>query len=193
MEKHSKIRTLTECALMVAISAILQLIPPIQMPQGGTLTFGAMVPIVFIALRHGVRWGLLTAFVSSLLQMALGGISPPPTDSFFWFLLVVLLDYVIAYTVLGLAPLFAVPLRKNHPLIAAGAASVCVTLLRYACHWMSGIVIWDIYAPAGQPVWLYSLVYNGTYMIPETILTAVLVVALWKFVELRKPRQTAQA
>lgn len=193
MKSYSKTRTLAECALMVAISGVLQLIPPMQMPQGGTLTFGAMVPIVFIALRHGVKWGLLTAFVGSIVQMALGGISPPPTESFFWFLLVILLDYVIAYTVLGLAPVFAAPLRKNHPLIAAGAASVCVTLLRYACHWLSGIFIWSVYAPEGQPVWIYSLVYNGSYMIPETILTAVLVVILVKFVELRAPHAATQA
>ncbi|MEG2852303.1 MAG: energy-coupled thiamine transporter ThiT [Hydrogenoanaerobacterium sp.] len=101
-EAKNKTRILTECALMVAISAVLQLIPPMQMPQGGSLTFGAMVPIVFISLRHGVKWGLLTAFVGSLIQMLLGGISAPPTETFWWFLLVILLDYVIAYTVLGL-------------------------------------------------------------------------------------------
>ena len=193
MEKNSKTRILTECALMVAISAVLQLIPPMQMPQGGTLTFGAMVPIVYIALRHGPKWGLLTAFTGSLVQMLLGGISAPPTETFFWFLLVILLDYVIAYTVLGLAPLFAAPLRQSHPLIAAGAGSVCVTLLRYACHWLSGILIWSVYAPSDQPVWVYSLVYNGSYMIPETILTCVLVVVLWRFVALRTRRQAAQA
>lgn len=180
----SKTRILTECALMVAISAVLQLIPPIHMPQGGTLTFGAMVPIVFIALRHGVKWGLLTAFVGSLVQMLLGGISAPPVQTFFWFLLVILLDYIVAYTVLGLAPLFAKPFGEKHPLIGAGVAAAAVTLLRYVCHICTGIAIWGVYATF-QPIWLYSIVYNGTYMVPEIILTTVTTVLLWKFISMR--------
>lgn len=183
-----KTRILTECALMVAISAVLQLIPPMQMPQGGSVTFGAMVPIVFISLRHGVKWGLLTAFVASLIQMLLGGISAPPTQTFFWFLLVILLDYVVAYTVLGLASIFAKPLSANHPLIGAGVGAVAVTFMRYLCHIASGILIWGIYAPEGQPVWLYSIVYNGSYMIPEIIITTVATVLLWKYIELRKKK-----
>ena len=185
LETKSKTRILTECSLMVAISAVLQLIPPMQMPQGGTVTFGAMVPIVFIALRHGVKWGLLTAFVGSLVQMLLGGISPPPTESFFWFLMVVLLDYVIAYTVLGLASFFAKPLLSTKPLIAVGISAVCVTFMRYICHILSGILIWNVYAPEGTPVWIYSIVYNGSYMLPEIIITTFVTVLLWKYIALK--------
>lgn len=172
--RNTRTKTLVECALMVALSAVLQVIPFIKMPQGGSVTFACMAPIVFIALRHGLKWGLLTAFAESLIQMLLGGIDAPPVQTFGWFLLVVLLDYVIAFTGLGLAPLFAKPFRN--PLVGAGVGSVCVTLIRYVCHILSGILIWGVYAPEGQPVWLYSIVYNGSYMIPETILTAVVVV-----------------
>lgn len=195
MQTASKVRIhiLTECAIMVALSAVLQVIPFIKMPNGGTITLASMAPIVFIALRHGVKWGLLTAFVGSLVQMLLGGISPPPTPSFFWFVMVILLDYVIAYTVLGLAPVIAKCVGKNHPLVGIATASVTVTLLRYCCHILSGILIWSVYAPADQPVWLYSIVYNGTYMIPEIILTAVVVVVLWKLVALRAIRPSANA
>lgn len=185
MTKTSRTRILAECAIMVALSAVLQFIPFIRMPNGGTVTLASMAPIVFIALRHGVKWGVLTAFVGSLVQMLLGGISAPPTETFFWFALVILLDYVIAYTVLGLAPAVAKPFAKNHPLLGAGVATAAVTLVRYACHITSGILIWGVYAPADQPVWLYAIVYNGTYMIPEIIITTVVVVLLWKFVAMR--------
>ena len=189
---QSKTRILVECALMVALSAVLQLIPPISMPQGGTLTYGAMVPIVFAALRHGPKWGLLTAFAASLVQMLLGGISAPPVETFFWYLLVILLDYVIAYTVLGLAPIFAKPFMGKRPLVGAGVGAFMVTLLRYVCHFLSGILIWDVYAPEGQPVWLYSITYNGTYMIPEIILTTVLTVVLWALICQRRKVPAAQ-
>lgn len=183
MTQTKKTRIMAECAVMVAMSAVLQMIPFIKLPQGGTVTLASMVPIVFIALRHGVKWGLLTSFVGSLVQMLLGGINPPPTETFFWFAMVVLLDYVIAYTVLGLAPFFAKPFRNQ--LVGAGVGAFSVTLLRYICHIISGILIWHVYAPEGQPVWLYSISYNGSYMIPEMIITVIVVVLLWKFVAMR--------
>ncbi|WP_312642319.1 energy-coupled thiamine transporter ThiT [Hydrogenoanaerobacterium sp.] len=183
MTQTSKTRIMTECAIMVALSAVLQLIPFVKLANGGSITLASMAPIVFIALRHGVKWGLLTAFVGSLVQMLLGGISAPPTETFFWFLLVILLDYVIAYTVLGLAPVFAKPFQNQ--LVGAGVGTFAVTLLRYICHIVSGILIWGVYAPEDQPVWLYSIGYNGSYMVPEIIITVVIVVLLWKFVAMR--------
>lgn len=185
--RNSRTKILVECALMVALSTVLQLIPFIQMPQGGTVTLASMAPIVFIALRHGPRWGLLTALAESLIQMLIGGISAPPVQTVFWFALVILLDYVVAYTVLGLAPVFA-SLFGRHRLLGAGVGSLAVTLLRYVCHFLSGILIWDVYAPEGQPVWLYSLIYNGSYMIPEMILTTIAVVALTAFMDKAKTR-----
>ncbi|MEG2074551.1 MAG: energy-coupled thiamine transporter ThiT [Angelakisella sp.] len=169
--RNEKTRTLVECALMVALSAVLTYVKIAPWPNGGSITLASMAPIVFIALRHGPKWGLLTGFVFSLLQMLIDGISPPPTDSFFWFAMVILLDYVVAYTVLGLAPCFA-KLMKNNKL-APAFGSVCVTLLRYLCHIFSGVLIWGVYAPEGMSPWVYSILYNGSYMIPETIITAI--------------------
>lgn len=174
--KNQKTRILVECALMVALSTVLLYVKIAPWPNGGSITAASMAPIVFIALRHGPKWGLLSGFVFSLLQMLIDGISPPPTDSFFWFAMVVLLDYVVAYTILGLAPLFAKAV-KNHR-FAPAFGSVCVTLLRYCCHITSGIMIWGVYAPEDMPVWLYSVLYNGSYMVPETIITAVVVTLL---------------
>lgn len=188
--KNNRVHILTECAIMVALSAVLQLIPFISLPQGGTVTLASMAPVVFIALRHGVKWGLLTAFVGSLVQMLLGGISAPPVETFFWFLMVVLLDYVIAYTVLGLAPVFAAPFSKK-PLLGAAVSTAVVVFLRFICHFLSGILIWGVYAPEGWPVWLHSTVYNGSFMLPEGIITAVAVTLLVAAMSKLQKRVTA--
>jgi thiamine transporter len=83
----------------------------------------------------------------------------------------VLLDYVLAFTVLGTAAFFGKPLKDRRAAAALGASSV--VFLRFLCSFISGIVIWGSYAPAGTPVWLYSLTYNGSYMLPELIITAL--------------------
>lgn len=175
--KQGRTRILTECAILVALSAVLQMIPLISLPNGGTVTLAAMAPIVLASLRHGPRWGLLTAFVASLVQMLLGGISSPPTETIGWFFLVVLLDYVLAYTVLGLAPVFAALFgKKRRAGIVVG--STAVVALRFLCHFLSGVLIWGVYAPQGSPVWLYALLYNGSYMLPECVITTVVVYVL---------------
>ncbi|MCI8624174.1 MAG: energy-coupled thiamine transporter ThiT [Provencibacterium sp.] len=177
--KSSRTRILSECALMVALSAVLQVIPFFSLPNGGSITLASMAPIVLAALRRGPKWGLLTAFACSLLQMLLGGVSSPPTETFGWFVLVVLLDYVFAFTCLGLAPLFARPFGKGSKVTGPLVGTVAVCLIRFLCHFFSGILIWRVYAPEGQPVWLYSLTYNGSYMLVETILTSVVTVLLY--------------
>ena len=90
-----------------------------------------------------------------------------------WYILVILLDYVIAYTVLGLAGIIAKPFLK--PVKGAVVGTLAVTAVRYLCHIASGILIWGVYAPEGTPVWLYSLLYNGSYMVPEMIITTIVV------------------
>jgi len=185
--KNQKTKTLVECALMVALSVILNYVKFAPWPNGGSVTAASMAPIIFVALRHGPKWGLLSGFVLSILQMLLDGISPPPTESFFWFAIVVLLDYVLAYTVLGLAPVFAKLCKNGSCRFAPAVGALSVTLLRYCFHIVSGIAIWGVYAwewfmPSmkGQPIWLYSVLYNGSYMIPEIIITTVVVTLLVK-------------
>ena len=83
----------------------------------------------------------------------------------------VLLDYLIAFTALGTACVFAKPFHNNTlgVIVSTGA----VGLIRYLCSFLSGILIWGGYAPEDMPVWLYSLTYNASYMIPEIIITCV--------------------
>ena len=180
MSAHSKTRIMTDCAILVAMSVVLNFIKFAPWPNGGSITLGAMVPLVYLSLRHGCKWGVFSAFVYSVLQMLLDGVISPAGQSFGQYILVVLLDYVLAYTVLGLAGFFARFSSKENTGAVVGA--LAVTGLRYVCHILSGILIWGVYAPENMPVWLYSLTYNGSYMIPEMIITAVLCGLLVRFV-----------
>ncbi|MCR4904545.1 MAG: energy-coupled thiamine transporter ThiT [Clostridiales bacterium] len=170
----SRIRVLVECAIMVALAVVIDLIPMPKWPNGGSVSI-KVIPLIFISYRHGIKWGLGSSFVFSILTM-LFGVSEPPVTSFFYYLVMILLDYVIAYTVMGLADLFAKPWQNK--LVGYGVGAVCVNLLRFLCSFLSGWVIWGVYAPEGQPAWLYSLTYNGGYMLPNAVLCAIVIVLL---------------
>ena len=175
----SRIRTLVECALMVALAVVIDLIPMPKWPNGGSVSI-KVIPLIFVAYRHGVKWGLGSSFVFSILTM-LFGISEPPVSNFAYYAAMILLDYVLAYTVMGLADLFAKPFGK-HKLVGYGVGAVCVNLLRFLCSFLSGWIVWGVYAPEGQPAWLYSLLYNGGYMLPNAVLCAIVIVLLCAFV-----------
>ena len=99
--------------------------------------------------------------------------------------LCVLLDYLLAYGVMGLACVFGGFTKNRTASVAVGTA--VTGLLRYLCSFLSGILIWKDYAPEGMPVWFYSLSYNGSYMIPEIILTTVAAVLVMKVMDKQLP------
>lgn len=176
---NKNLRKMVESAVMIALATVLSLITVLKMPQGGSVTAASMLPIVLIAFRYGPCQGLLTAFVYSLIQMMLGFYAPP-VNTVFNYALVVLLDYIFAFSVLGLAPLFGRVFKNKIKSVIFG--TVCVMILRLTCHFLSGIIIWSSYAPAGQPVWLYSIIYNGSYMAVETVVTVVLAAVIVPFI-----------
>lgn len=171
----STLRPLVESALMLALGTILANITLYDMPYGGSVTLLSMLPFVIVSYRHGLRWGLLTGFANSLLQM-LTGFYAPPAGTIPAFIGVVLLDYVLAFTVLGAACLFAKPFKNRMVGVVVGAVVVCV--LRFVCSWISGAWLWGSYQEyyewaIGLNVWVYSLIYNANYMLPEAILTGL--------------------
>ena len=99
---YSKTRTLVECALMIALGTVLANIKIYELPNGGSITLFSMLPFIMISFRHGVKWGLFTGFVNSLLQMLLGFYAPP-APGILPLVGMILLDYVLAFTLLGLA------------------------------------------------------------------------------------------
>lgn len=173
---YSKTRILVECALMIAAGTVLSNIKIYELPNGGAVTFLSMLPFVLVSFRHGVKWGLFTGFVNSLLQMLLGFYAPP-VPNFLYFLGEVLLDYVLAFMALGLAELFARPFHNRMVGVAFG--TFMVGLLRFLCSFLSGVLVWGN-LNEGLAAWTYSLGYNASYMVPETLLTMVAAVLVSK-------------
>jgi thiamine transporter len=156
--------------MMIAMSTVLSLIKLFDLPQGGSVTFASMMPLILVSYRHGIKWGMLTAFTHSLLQMLIQFYAPP-ANTVLAFVGMILLDYVLAFTVLGTASFFGKLFKNTFASVVFG--SITVTFFRFICSFLSGILIWSSYAPEDSPVWIYSLTYNGSYMLPEIIITAV--------------------
>ena len=184
-------KKITISALMVALATVLMWaskIIPLKWLQGGSVTFASMVPIIAVSIMLGVKWGFLSSFVYAAIQMF--EFYPPPTQTFLNFVLVIFLDYIIAYGVLGLSgAIYRLLGKKRFAIPVAGFVTV---LLRYVCHIISGVLIWGVYAPNGQSVFLYSLIYNGSYMIPEIIITTVVLALLSKFFEQAVPAPSSR-
>lgn len=174
-------KKITTSALMIALSTVLMWVSkliPAPWLQGGSVTLASMVPVIICGIMLGTKWGLCASIAYSLIQMMFG-FYPPPTQTLLNFILVILLDYVFAYGVLGLSGFFYAIFRKST--LAATISGFIVTTLRYICHIISGVLIWGVYAEAGQSVLSYSVIYNGTYMIPEIIITTVVLSLIMKF------------
>lgn len=167
MKRYSNLRILVECALMVALAVVLHMFFLFTMPFDGKVTLLGMLPICLMSIRHGLGWGLGTAFVFSWTQALLSGatgwgLTPAVL------ILCFLLDYILAFTVLGLAGLFR---KRGMAGCLFGIVLVCA--LRFLCHYISGVTLWASMAPEGMSPYLYSLLYNGGFMLPETVLTVI--------------------
>ena len=166
-------KKITTSALMIALATVLMWVSkliPAPWLQGGSVTLASMVPIISVGILFDTKWGLCASLAYSLIQMMFG-FYPPPTQTFINFILVILLDYVFAFGVLGLSGIVYKASGKKS--FSPAIAAFTVTLLRYICHILSGILIWGVYAEEGQTVFAYSLIYNGSYMIPEIIISTV--------------------
>ena len=175
---HLRIRALCEGAILVALAFVLSFVKLYQLPNGGSLT-PAMLPILIFGLRWGLGSGLSAGFVFGLLQLIFDG-------AYAWGWQSMLLDYLLAFTPLGLTGLF----KGKSWGIFPGTVIGCLS--RFAIHYISGVTIYRIYEPTTVPgigtfdnAALYSLVYNGSYMLPNMLLAlalaGVLYVPLKKF------------
>ncbi len=162
---------LTETAIMIALGFILSMLKIIDMPFGGSVTVFSMLPVIVIAYRYNVPWGLLAGFAASLLQMLMGMKNLTYATSAGAVVAIIMLDYVVAFSVMGLGGIFKGKIKDQGVSIAAGALLVCV--LRYICHVISGCTVWEGVSIPTTDGLLYSLAYNSAYMIPETIITVV--------------------
>ena len=203
---QTKTKRLTESAMLIALAVVLEIvgrtvIPP--MPFGGQLTLVSMLPIVLISYRHGGRWGLTAGLGYAMVQMALGAdtVSAAFQPGYFGdgtmigrALIMCLFDYILAYSALGLGGCFRGKIQNKG--IALMSGSLVALGTRYLCHIFSGYILFAgwaewFFTQEGFPAWgaalvgslspdmlgwVYSIVYNGMYMVPEMILTAVVAV-----------------
>ncbi|MEE0969375.1 MAG: energy-coupled thiamine transporter ThiT [Clostridia bacterium] len=204
--KKSGTHRLTFSALMLAIATVIAficgMIPFLNFPFGGGITIGSMLPIILVSYIYGVRWGLVTGAAYSVIQMFLGhgtiaALFTPASDSYQGILnalLICFIDYILAYTALGLGGIFRNKIKNAGLSLCLG--SITALALCYAFHILSGFIFYGawaewfftdtVIAELGVSRWimssftgnglafLYSTVYNGCYMIPEIIITASL-------------------
>lgn len=180
--KNSKTLALVEGAIMVALATVLSFIRVYKLPWGGSITLLSMLPIAVYSIRRGVKAGLGAAFVFSLVQFAQGALD----GLFGWGLTPVmlvaciLLDYILAFTVLGFAGIF-----RNKGAAGKLFGTMFALFLRFACHFGSGVIIWKSFGElwdgfATDNTYLYSFLYNGSYMLPEMIFTGIGAYILFK-------------
>lgn len=172
-------RKLVESAMLIAVGTVLSLLK-IDMPMGGGLTLCSMLPLVLVSHRYGWKWGAVTAFVYSVLQMLLGLDNVRYASGFIMAAGIVLLDYIVAYTVIGLSALAESFVKDGRKAVVLGI--VVTFVLRFVCHFITGAWIWDALWPNefGMASVVYSAAYNGWYMGGELILTVLVTMLIYK-------------
>ena len=162
-EKTFSTRILAEISIFVALATALSFIKIYTFPQGGSVTAGSMVPILWLALRRGPKIGLFTGAVYGIVQLLIQPFMFDPIQ--------VLLDYPLAFGVLGISGFF-----QKKPLIGV----ILGISGRFVMHFISGFYFFGIYAPAGMHPLLYSAIYNGSYFVPELIISGFIIYTLKK-------------
>ncbi|RVU54728.1 energy-coupled thiamine transporter ThiT [Anaerosphaera multitolerans] len=163
MKNNTKM--ITEAGAMIALAQVLSYIKLFQLPQGGSITFGSMVPIILFASYWGGKYGLIAAFTYGFMQFIFGGFVLNPMS--------ILLDYILAFGILGIVGFFPKTLKG----VLTG--STIAIIFRFLCHFLSGWLIFWFYAPDNIAPWLYSLQYNS-FVLVELIITLVIITTIYK-------------
>ena len=194
-----KTQRLAVSGVLIALAVVLSMVKIFEWPFGGSITLCSMVPVMLAGWLYGVPWGMLCGLVDGILQAALGAAT---TQAFagleFWqTVCMAFLDYLLAFSVLGCAGFLRKKLQEK-PRLGFALGCAIAGLLRFAVHTLSGALLWGSYAEwfftqEGFYSWgatilekfggtslviVYSLIYNGFYMIPETLIAVVAAVAL---------------
>lgn len=164
--KRSNLLRIVEGGIFIALSMILDYIKIWKMPQGGSVTALAMLPLILYSQKWGIKNGLLASTTFGVLKFLLsGGFSLHPLSIVF--------DYLVGFGVLEFAGAF----RGNKEKATLGAA--LAIFLRFVSVFISGAFVWYIYAPEGMNPYLYSFIYNITYMGPELLLTCIVLYVIY--------------
>ena len=177
---NTKLNIILEISLTDALSLILSCFTLFKMPFGGAVTLASGCPIIVLSFRRGAKVGFVSGLIYGILQIVLG-FHFPPVKKFFSLFLVILLDYLLPYSSLGLANIFYKIINyesKKHKELKydskAFFSSIIVCSIRYISSVLSGIIVWGSLVPKNFNVCTYSILYNLVYMLPETIITAIM-------------------
>lgn len=169
-----RIRQNTEIGVFIALAVVLGMLTRfVQLPFGGSINL-SLLPIVVLALRRGVIVGLVSGALFGVVNFVI--------NPFFYHPIQVVLDYPLAFACMG--ALSGVGQPRFAPLVAVLTVAMG-GMGRLLLHWLSGVLFFASYAPAGESVWLYSLTYNSSYVIPETILCITLSQLVLRFIKVR--------
>lgn len=170
--RDNKVRMITEIGMAVALSVILNFLPLWKMPQGGSVSL-EMLPVLIVALRWGTVPGMIAGMVYGFLQLVVG-------DAYVVHPLQLILDYPLAYLLLGLAGL--IPQKKvgRTGYLSLLGAVLLGGLARFISHLISGVVFFGQYAPEGQNVWVYSAIYNGSFILPSILVSFLVIIPLYR-------------
>ena len=165
-------RFLAEGGMVLALSSGLSMVKIFSAPYGGSVTAGSMVPLLLFSILRGPEVGVVVAVIYGILQFILG--------PFFLTPLQFLLDFPLAFGALGLSGLVLSPEiwersdRAHQVMRAIGAVWLAIGG-RFLCHYFAGVVFWGQYAPEGMSPWVYSLIYNGSYLGVEFLISVVVI------------------
>ena len=187
--RNTKVKIVTECAMMVALAFALSCAQLFKMPLGGSVTVASMLPIMLIGVKYGNPIGLSCAFVYSLLQCAQALVESnvfPYCETSTTLVVCVLFDYLVPFTILGFSGIF-----RKHPIFKSDDGNIVlgmslVVLVRFICHFITGVVIWGQWAPDGMGKFIYSFLYNGTYLSLDFIICILITVYILKNSEIKR-------
>ena len=183
--KKKRILQICESAIMLALATALSIVTFFRLPAGGSVTPFSMLPVLIIAYRYGMKWGFLVGGVYGLIQMILGISALSYATNALAAICIILFDYVVAFGVLGFGGLFR---KLNNQAVGFSLGVTVACVLRFLCHFLTGITVWADYAEGVWGVIIYSLTYNGSYMLPELVITTSVGALLMSFLDFRSDK-----
>lgn len=164
---------IVEAGIMIALAILLDRVKIYEAPQGGSVTAGSMIPIFLFAFRWGVGPGVIAGAVFGILQLMFGAWIFSPVQA--------ILEYPVAFGCLGLAGLFSknIIMGKGNILLGIITGVFLGIGTRFICHLLAGVIFFSEYAGTQNP-WIYSFIYQATYLIPEFIISSIVLYLIWK-------------
>lgn len=183
-KRQDTLRAMVESAIMVAFAVVLGLLKLMEMPYGGSITFASMLPIAMVAYRHGVKVGFAAGLCRGVIETLLGLHTVSYVTGWVSVLAVILLDYVIAFAMMGVVGAFRGRFHDQTAELLTGC--LVGAALRYLCHVISGATVWAGLSIPTTAVLAGSLAYNATYMVPETAVLLLVALYLSEVLDLKR-------